>query len=500
MSSITAALRESRVTGWFRLAEHQTTIGREVTAGLTTFAVMSYIIAVNPSILTSVKDHTGYVLPFSGVLTATCLVAAVMSIIMGLYTNRAFAIAPGMGLNAVITFGLVLKAGATWPEAMGIVVLEGVALIVLVLSGVREKVYRAIPADLKKAIAIGIGFFIAFIGLYDSGIITQDKTGATPVGMADFTTWSSFVTIFGIAFTLLLFMYSQREEGNRILMAISKASLLLGIIVTTVLATIVNAATGYKTFTTPGAAHWPSHWHQAPDFSTLGHVSFSSFGTIGVVKTLVWVYALWMSDFFDFFGTNHGLGKAAGYLDKEGNFPEVHKPLLVDAASAAVGGAANASSATTFIEAGSGIAVGGRTGLVAVVTGLLFIPFMFFAPIVEMVPAQATAAALVVVGLMMMRVLTEMEEEAESDGHTRRTLSGINFQDWPIVAGAGLMILVMPFSFTITKGLGWGFIAFTLASVAIGRARRLHPFIWVTTAAFVLYFLVPLLQDHVSWI
>lgn len=497
MSTIAATLEDSFLERRFRFREQGTTLARDTMAGLTTFAVMSYIIAVNPAILSSVKDHTGHGLPFAAVLTGTCLVAGVMSIIMGLYTNRAFALAPGMGLNAVVTYGLVAKAGATWPEAMGIVVLEGAAIVALVLSGYRQRIFRAIPVELKKAIAIGIGLFITFIGLYNSGIIVQDPSHATPVGLGSFTTWPVFVTLFGLVFTLVL--RAQQDSDNAVLRKLGQGALLIGIVVTTVLATLINASTSYKSFTTPGAAHWPGQWHQTPDFSLIGHISFSSFGTLGVVSTLVWAASLALSDFFDMSGTFIGVGKAAGYVDKNGEMKDLQKPLLVDALAAAAGGGSSVSSATTYIENGSGVAAGGRTGWVAVVAGLLFFPFMFLAPIIEMVPAQATAASLVIVGVLMISTLTEAEDEAE--GRTGgRKLAGIDFHNMAIGTAATLTIFLMPATYTITDGIGWGFIAYTLICAARREWRRIHPFMWIVSAAFVLYFLVPLLQQQVSWI
>jgi AGZA family xanthine/uracil permease-like MFS transporter len=474
---------------YFGFAARGTTFGRDTMAGLTTFVVMSYIIALNPIILTSVKDHTGYGLPSSGVVTSTCVVAAVMSIAMGLYTNRAYALAPGLGLNAVVTYGLVLHAGVTWPEAMGIVVLEGVAVVLLVVSGVRQAIMRAIPLELKKAIAIGIGLFIAFIGLYKSGLIVQDPSGATPVGLARLTTWPVFVTIFGILFTIA--MRAVRFKGD----------LIVGIIGTTVVATIINAEVSHHRVFGTYTATWPGwhHLYSSPNFTLFGNISMHAFSTaeLGIVATLTWVFALFLSDFFDMMGTIVGVGKQAGYLDENGELPDIQKPLLVDALAAVAGGAASASSATTYIESGSGVAAGGRTGWVAVVAGVLFLPFMFFGNLIAMVPSQATAAALIIVGYLMISTLTEGEGEAE--GKAGGKFAGIDFHDLAIGLAATLTIIVMPFTYTITDGIGFGFIAYTVVCAAARQWNRIHPFMWVATAGFVLYFFVPLLQDRVSW-
>ncbi len=477
---------------YFGFAARGTTLARDTMAGATTFVVMSYIIFVNPSILSfaGIPALASKGLPFAAVLTSTCLVAGVMSILMGVSTNYAYAIAPGMGLNAVVAFGLVASGKTTYPEAMGLVLLEGVAMVVLAVTGLREMIFKAIPLELKKAIAIGIGLFIAFIGLYNSGIIANvDPSGGTPVGLGNFTTWPIFVTIFGLVFTFAL--RAIRFRGD----------LLVGIIGTTVVATIINASTNYTAFTTPGVARWPgwSNLYQGPNFHLLGKISLDSFSSaqLGVVASLVWVFSLFLSDFFDFSGTAIGVGKAAGYVDRDGNIPNFKKALVVDGLAAMAGGAASSSSATTYIESGSGVAAGGRTGWVAVVAGILFFPFMFISPLIGMVPPQATAAALVVVGWLMISTLTEMEGEAE--GGSASKLAGIDFHDLAIGLSAALTIMVMPFTYSITNGIGFGFITYTVICAASRQWKRIHPFMWVVSAAFVLYFLIPLLQQHYSF-
>jgi len=266
----------------------------------------------------------------------------------------AFAMAPGLGLNAVVAFGLVAGAGLSFAEAMGIVVMEGILVLLFVLTGLREKVMRAIPLELKKAIAIGIGLFIAFIGLYNSGIVMKAEAPGVPVELGDFSSWPVLVTIVGVIFTLAL-----RARGFR-------GDLLLGIIGTTVFATIVNWATDYEAFTTPGVARWPDEIVASPDFSLLGEVSFDSFATLGIVATLVWVFALFLADFFDTMGTVVGVGRPAGYVRRDGEVPGLRRILAVDSLGAIAGGAASASSATTYIESGAGVAAGGlRTGRAA---------------------------------------------------------------------------------------------------------------------------------------
>jgi AGZA family xanthine/uracil permease-like MFS transporter len=488
MSTAAASLPESVLERRFRFAEHGTTLARDTMAGVTTFIVMSYIIFLNPAILSfaGIKGLEGKGLPFDGVLTVTCVVAAVMTIAMGLYTNRAYALAPGLGLNAVVAFQLVATEHLSFPAAMGIIVLEGIAVTALVVTGLREQIMRAIPLELKKAIAIGIGLFIAFIGLYDSGIVARG-TG-TPLTLGRFTTWPILVTLLGIAITIVL-----RARGFR-------GDLLVGIVATTLIATLINRATGYDAGFTSGA-RWPGHVVDSPNWSLFGNFNFHAFSQLGVISALVWVFALFLSDFFDTMGTLVGVGKQAGYLTKEGELPEIRKPLLVDSLAAVAGGVSSASSATTYIESGAGVGAGGRTGWVAVVCGALFLPFMFFAPLIGMVPPQATAAALLIVGYLMISSLTEAEEEAEP-GRGARTfkLAGIDFHDLAIGLPAALVIVIMPLTYSITNGIGFGFIAHTLIRIARGELRKLHPLMLIVSAAFALYFLVPLLQDHVSWI
>jgi AGZA family xanthine/uracil permease-like MFS transporter len=485
MAEMAGTLRSNAfLERYFRFAEHGTTLARDTMAGVTTFIVMSYIIFVNPQILSfaGIPDLAARGLPFNQVLAVTCLVAGVMTIAMGLYTNMAYAIAPGLGLNAVVAFGLVVGEGLSFPAAMGLIVLEGLAVTALVLTGWREKIFNAIPLDLKKAIAIGIGLFIAFIGLNQAGIVVRGE--GTPVTLGHLTTWPIAVAVFGLIVTIVL-----RARGFR-------GDLVVGIVLATAAAVIINEASGNDAGFTAGAA-WPGDVYEKPDLSLLGNFNFDAFTELAVISAVVWVFTLFMADFFDTMGTLVGVGRQAGYVDEKGNFPEVRKPLLVDSLAAVAGGAASSSSATTYIESGAGVSAGGRTGWVAVVTGALFLPFMFFAPIIGMVPPQATAAALVIVGFLMVSVLTEAEAEAEGD---TRKLAGIDFSRLEIGLPAALCIMLMPFTYSITNGIGFGFIAYVVIRAAQGKARDVNPFMWLAAAAFALYFFVPLLQDNLSWI
>src|SRR5215211_7502813 len=373
---------------------------------------------------------------------------------------------------------------------------------------------RAIPLELKKAIAIGIGLFIAFIGLYDSGLVIG-RAAPTPVDLATFTTWPVIITLFGLVLTIGL--RALRIPGD----------LLIGIVGTTVFATLVNWANDYSVFDTPATeryARWPSDIVDSPDFSIIGDISFDAFTTLPFIAAVALAFSLFLADFFDTMGTLVGVGRQAGYLDRRGELPDIRRPLLVDSLAAAAGGAASASSATTYIESASGVGVGGRTGWVSVVTGALFFPFMFVAPLIGMVPPQATAPALIIVGWLMISVLTEAEEEVELAGpgqdapaagrvdepltsprrdvvtRTGRVLAGINFQDLALGLSAALTIMIMPFAFSIADGIGFGFIAYVLVRATQGLWDRVHPLMWVAAAAFALYFAVDVIQAHASWI
>jgi AGZA family xanthine/uracil permease-like MFS transporter len=447
---------------WFELRARGTTAGTEVLAGLTTFMIMAYIIFVNPAILSfaGVPALQGQGPPFAPTLAATCLVAAVMTTAMGLATNYPLAVASGMGLNAVVAFQLVVGLRLPWPSAMGVIVLEGLAITLLVLTGVREAVLAAIPMALKRAISVGIGLFILFIGLVNGGVV---KTGSgTPVTLGVLTSPRVAVAVAGLLLTLLLLALRVR------------AALLLGIVGTTVLAIAVNAARGGQVWTLPGVAVVPAAVVAWPDFSTLGAgLTLDVFARLGLVTALLTIFSIMLSDFFDTVGTVVGIGGEAGWLDARGRLPRLNRVLLVDSLAAVAGGAAGASSATTYIESAGGVAVGGRTGLTAVVVGACFALALFFAPLAGVVPPEATAPALIVVGYLMCALVRE-----------------IPFADLDEGFPALLTLTLMPFTYSITNGIGAGFVSYAFIKLARGRAREVHPLMWAAAAAFVLYFVL----------
>jgi AGZA family xanthine/uracil permease-like MFS transporter len=445
---------------YFRLSERGTTAGTEVLAGMTTFMVMAYIIFVNPAILSfaGVPALQGQGVPFAPTLAGTCLVAAVMTAAMGLVSNYPLAIASGMGLNAVVAFQLIAAQKLPWPAAMGVIVLEGVVITVLVLVGVREAILNAIPLALKRAISVGIGLFILFIGLVNSGIV-KAGTGI-PVTLGALRSPRVAVAIAGLLVTLLLLALRVR------------AALLLGILGATILAIVVNAAGGGRVWTTPGVAVLPARLLAWPDFSTLGAgLNWEVFPRLGVLGACLAIFSIMLSDFFDTVGTVVGIGAEAGWLDRDGRLPRMGRVLLVDSLAAAAGGAAGVSSATTYIESAAGVAAGGRTGLTSVVVALGFALALFFAPLAGIVPPEATAPALIVVGYLMCAAVRE-----------------IPFTDLEEGFPALLTMTLMPFSYSITNGIGAGFVGFVFIKVARGRARDVHPLMYATAAAFVAYF------------
>lgn len=443
----------------FSLRARGTSVRTEVVAGVTTFMTMAYILFVNPSILgTPGPDGSG--LPFPAVLTVTALVAGVMTIAMGLVTNYPFAIASGLGLNAVVAFQLVGGEGMTYPEAMGVVLTEGILITVLVLTGFREAVLNAIPLELKKAIGAGIGLFIAIIGFANAGMIVPGAEGGPVLARADMD--SPRVAVFVIGLLFSSYLLARRVKG----------ALLFGILATTVLAIVVNASGGGGLWEAagPGVAQLPSSIVSAPDFSLLGQVSFS-FVRIGLLAAVLAVFTLMLADFFDTMGTAIALATEGGFLDEEQRLPGMRNVLLVDSVAAAVGGAASASSATTYVESASGIAEGGRTGLTSVVTGLLFLVALFFSPLAGVIPPEATAPALILVGFLMISVVRD-----------------IAWDDVSVALPAFLTMVVMPFTYSITDGIGWGFISYTVIKLALGRWREVHWMLALSSVLFLIFF------------
>jgi AGZA family xanthine/uracil permease-like MFS transporter len=454
---------------FFHISARGSTVRTEMVAGLATFLTMAYIVFVNPAILGSVTDRDGLQLAFPQVLAVTALAAGVMTLAMGIYGKYPFAIAAGLGLNAFVAFTLVGQLGLSWPEAMGVIVVEGLIITALVLTGFREAVMNAIPMDLKRAIGIGIGLFIAFIGLYNARVVVQGA--GIPVTLnSDLANLRMLTFAIGLVVTAAL--VARRMKG----------ALLVGIILTTVIGTIINYIWGDQAIWAdiPGAAIWPGFGNifDTPDLSLVGDFSFNFFDpdVLATATAIAAILAVMLSDFFDTMGTVVGIAGEAGMLDKDGKLPGIQRVLLVDSLAAAAGGASSSSSNTTYIESAAGVSEGGRTGLTSVVVGVLFLLMMFVAPIAGMIPPEATAPILILVGYFMM---TQVKE--------------IDWHDPSIGIPALLTMAVMPFTYSITNGVAAGFISYTAIKVLTGKARDVHWLMYIVSAVFIWYFVRGLL-------
>jgi adenine/guanine/hypoxanthine permease len=463
---------------FFKLAQRGTDVGTEVRAGLTTFMVMAYIIFVNPNILSGGPlAEAGP--PFIPVAVATALAAGILTIAMGLATNYPFALAAGLGLNAVVAFELILTRGFTWQQAMAVIIWEGLIILVLVLTGLREAIMNAIPMNLKRAIAVGIGLFILFIGLVNGGFIVASGVPVPPVEPAGIVNVATLTFIIGLAIALALI--AMRVKG----------ALLISILASTVIAIILNAVVGPENsgFQAPTAQLPADIGGYFFDFDPQNFQTiFQPLGAMldvwtaaPVLIVALVIFSLMLSDFFDTMGTVIGVGEQAGLVDENGRLPDIGRVLVVDSAGAILGGTFGVSSNTTYIESAAGVSEGGRTGLTAVVTGVLFLLAILIAPIAGIVPAQATAPALVVVGFLMFMIARDFEW-------------GDIDEMFPILVTA----IVMPLTFTITTGIAAGFVAYVFLKVVRGRAGEVHPLMWLTAIAFLLFFMVPWLEGLIG--
>jgi AGZA family xanthine/uracil permease-like MFS transporter len=469
------AEESSGLDRYFRLTERGTNVGTEIRAGLTTFMVMAYIIFVNPSILSS-GPLDGVGPPFLPTVVATALAAGILTIAMGLVANYPFALAAGLGLNAVVAFELILGRGFTWQEAMAVIIWEGLIILVLVVTGLREAIMEAIPANLKRAIAVGIGLFILFIGLVNGGFVgAGEGTLVTYPGVANVATLT-FVIGLGIALALM----ALKVRG----------ALLITIIVTTLVAIVLNAWVGAaNSGFQANTAVLPTEYFfnfSGDNFSTIFQpigAMFSIFAKpdVPLIIVLLVIFSLMLSDFFDTMGTVIGVGEQAGLVGPDGRLPGIGRVLTVDSVGAILGGAFGVSSNTTYIESAAGVGEGGRTGLTSVVVGILFIAAILIAPIAGIVPAQATAPALVVVGFLMFMTARDLQW-------------GDIDEMFPVLVTA----IVMPLTFTITTGIAAGFVTYVFLKLIRGRAGEVHPLLWVVAAAFLLFFAVPWLQGVIS--
>ncbi|MFF0285685.1 NCS2 family permease [Streptomyces sp. NPDC005262] len=459
-------VQRNAVDRYFAISDRGSTFGREIRGGFATFFTMAYILVLNPIILGSAEDKFGAHLSGPQLVTATALVAAVMTAIMGLGGNLPLAIAAGLGLNAVVAFQIAPLM--SWPDAMGLIVLEGLLICVLVVTGLREAVMRAIPPALKQAISVGIGLFIAFIGFIDAGFTTRipGDTGSVPVQLGatgQLSGWPVLVFCLGVLLTVALL--ARRVKG----------AILISIVVMTAVAIVINeiadiapAAWGLTVPSVPGDVV------AAPDFGLLGSFSlFGAFQQAGVVTIVLLVFTLILSDFFDTMGTVVGVSNEAGLLDEQGKVPNLGRVLLIDGVAAVAGGAASASSNTSYIESAAGVGEGARTGFASLVTGALFAVALFLTPLATVVPAQAAAPALIAVGFLLMAQVRH-----------------IDWERYEIAIPAFLTIAVMPFTYSITNGIGAGFLAYVVIKTVLGKAREVHWLLWGTSVLFAVYFAI----------
>jgi AGZA family xanthine/uracil permease-like MFS transporter len=453
---------------FFRITERRSTYGREIRGGIATFFTMAYILVLNPIILGSAKDKFGDQLDPAQLATATALVAALMTVIMGVGGNLPLALAAGLGLNAVVAFQIAPQMA--WDDAMGLVVLEGLLICVLVMTGLREAIMHAIPQPLKQAISVGIGLFIAFIGFVDAGFVTRipdaaNTTVPVQLGTGTLGGWPILVFCLGVLVTIVLL--ARKVKG----------AILISIVLMTLLAIVINALADVKSWglTTPAL---PDNPVAAPDFGLLGQFDLlGAFGQVTVLTVVLLIFTLILSDFFDTMGTVVGVTAEAGLLDERGQVPGLSRVLLIDGAAAVAGGAASSSSATTYVESAAGVGEGARTGFASLVTGGLFAFALFFTPLLTMVPMQAASPALVAVGFLMMTQVRHIE-----------------WDRYDVAIPAFLTITVMPFTYSITNGIGAGFIAYVVIKACLGRAREVHWLLWGTAALFLAYFAISPLQ------
>jgi len=433
---------------FFKLKERDSSVAQEARAGLTTFLAMAYIIVVNPGLMVIAG------VPANAAVTATCIGAGIMTIIMGLFANRPIACASGMGINAVVAFTLTAMTDGDWHASMAVVFVEGVAILLLVLCGLREAIMDAIPIPLRHAISVGLGLFIAMIGLKDGGIIVANDSTMVALGQVMSPTF--VVGVISIVATLIL--YVAEVPG----------SLLLGILIAVIAGIPL------------GVTQAPTGVVSPLDFSSFGApFQTDANGIAGIVKVLttpvllVFAFSLMMSDFFDTMGTAMAVAKQGDFLNADGSVENIKEILIVDSAAAAVGGFIGASSITTFVESSSGAADGGRSGLTSVFTGILFIIAAFFAPLISVVSSAATCGALVMVGYLMMNDVVD-----------------INWTDITEAFPAFMIIAGIPMTYSISNGIGFGFITYVIVSLIAGKAKDIKPLMWISAIAFLIYFLI----------
>ena len=466
-------------TSWierqFKVRAAGSTVSTELRGGLTTFLVMSYILVVNAVILSAAG------VPFPACVAATALMAALFTGGMALWANYPYAGAAGLGINAVVAFGLVKGAGLSWQGAMGVVALEGAAICVAMALGIRRALLDAVPVPLKFGIGAGIGAFIFTIGAFNGGLAAATGNPSDPVAIGNLNSATTIVTLGGLLLTAIL--YARNVKG----------ALVLGIVGATIIGIAVNAAQGGATYKgLPGVAVMPQTLVDTPDFSTIGAVFASPKGTLalfevfnlGFFVAILTIFSLMLSDFFDTAGTVVSVAAQGGWLRKDGSIDRVDRVFWVDSLGALFGGIFGTSSNTTYIESGSGVADGAKTGLASLVVAVLFLVCVLLAPIAGIVPPQATAPALMLVGWFMFKPILDLNKVGEIDFATGFAVL--------------LTVFIMPLTYSITNGIGAGFIAYSLLKLASGKGSDVSRWMWIASLLFAIYFADPWLRQFIK--
>ncbi|AGW40980.1 xanthine/uracil permease [Leifsonia xyli subsp. cynodontis DSM 46306] len=462
-------MTRGRFDRFFEISARGTTWATEVRGGVLTFVTMAYIVILNPLILSGNPDVTGHSLQSQQVAAVTALSAGAMTLLFGLVARLPFAFAAGLGINSFLAVNVVEVL--SWQEAMGLVVVNGLLIVLLAATGLRRLIFNAVPPQLKTAITVGIGLFIAFIGFVDSGFVRSTDSASPPVQLGESGSIATLPTVvFLIALIVMGVLMARKVKG----------ALLIGIVAATAIAVVVEAVwhlgpslggknPGGWNLTVPQP---PTSLVSLPDLSLVGQFDLvGSLGRIGALSAIMLVFTLVFTNFFDAMGSMTGLARSAGLADEDGTFPRLQPALIVEGVGAVVGGGASSSSNTVFVESASGIGEGARTGFASVVTGALFLLAMFFTPLTNVVPSEVAAAALVIVGALMVMQIRH-----------------IDFGEFSSTLPVFLTIIVMPLTYSIANGIGVGFLSWVLVRSLSGKAREISPLLWIVAAGFLVYF------------
>jgi len=464
----TAPTFRGRLDRFFEISARGSNWATELRGGVLTFVTMAYIVILNPLILGGTEDVAGHSLQGTQLAAVTALSAGVMTVLFGLVARLPFAFAAGLGINSFLAVNVVKIL--TWQEAMGLVVINGVIIVILAATGLRRLIFNAVPPQLKTAITVGIGLFIAFIGFVDSGFVRSTNMSSPPVQLGEAGSIATVPTVvFLVALVIMAVLMARKVKG----------ALLIGIVAATVVAIVAEAIFHVGPSLGKNPAGWnltvpqlPTSLVALPDLSLVGQFDVvGSFGRIGALAAIMLIFTLVFTNFFDAMGSMTGLARSAGLAKEDGTFPRLQPALIVEGVGAIVGGGTSASSNTVFVESASGIGEGAKTGFASVITGALFLLAMFFTPLTQVVPLEVAAAALVIVGALMVVQIRH-----------------IDFSEFSSVLPVFLTIIVMPLTYSIANGIGVGFISWVLVRSLSGKAREISPLLWIVAAGFLVYF------------